>query len=42
MDNILKDNIKDLNGKNYLDLDVQPLHTTFIIDNINAFMDEPR
>jgi len=42
MDNILKDNIKELNGKNYRDSDVQPLHTTFIIDNLNAFMDEPR
>lgn len=42
MDNILKDNIKELNGKNYRDSDVQPPHTTFIIDNINAFIDEPR
>ena len=42
MDNILKDNIKELNGKNYRDSENQPLHTTFIIDNINAFMDEPR
>lgn len=42
MDNILKDNIKELNGKNYRDYDVQPPHTTFIIDNLNAFMDEPR
>ncbi len=42
MDNILKDNIKELNGKNYRDSDVQPIHTTFIIDNLNAFMDEPR
>ncbi len=42
MDNILKDNIKDLNGKNYRDSNVQPLHTTFIIDNLNAFIDEPR
>ncbi len=41
MDNILKDNIKELNGKNYRDSENQPLHTTFII-NINAFMDEPR
>lgn len=42
MDNILKDNIRDLNGKNYRDAEIQPLHTTFIIDNLNAFMDEPR
>ena len=42
MDNILKENIKELNGKNYRDSEEQPLHTTFIIDNINAFMDEPR
>lgn len=42
MDNILKDNIKELNGKNYRDAEKQPLHTTFIIDNLNAFMDEPR
>lgn len=42
MGNILKDNIKELNGKNYRDSDVQPIHTTFIIDNLNTFMDEPR
>lgn len=42
MDNVLKDNIKELNGKNYRDSDNQPLHTTFVIDNLNAFMDEPR
>lgn len=42
MDNILKDNIKELNGKNYRDSNVQPLHTTFIIDNLNAFIEEPR
>ena len=42
MDNILKDNIKELNGKNYRDAPNQPIHTTFIIDNLNAFMDEPR
>ena len=42
LEGILKNNIKDLNGKNYRDSDEQPLHTTFIIDNINAFIDEPR
>lgn len=42
MDNILKDNIRDLSGKNYRDASTQPIHTTFIIDNLNAFIDEPR
>lgn len=42
LDNTLKDNIKGLSGKNYRDSEAQPLHTTFIIDNLNAFMDEPR
>lgn len=42
MENILKDNIKELSGKNYRDAKTQPVHTTFIIDNLNAFMDEPR
>lgn len=42
MDNILRDNVKELNGKNYRDAEKQPMHTTFIIDNLNAFMDEPR
>lgn len=42
MDHILKDNIKELNGKNYRDAEAQLLHTTFVIDNLNAFMDEPR
>lgn len=42
MDNILKDNVKELKGKNYRDAEKQPIHTTFIIDNLNAFMDEPR
>ena len=42
LDNILKDNIKELSGKNYRDSDAQPLHTSFIIDNLNAFIDEPR
>ena len=42
MDNILRDNIKELSGKNYRDAERQPIHTTFIIDNLNAFMDEPR
>lgn len=42
MDNILKKNISELSGKNYRDSDNQPLHTTFIIDNLNAFINEPR
>lgn len=43
MDNLLKENVKTLNGKNYRESeDNQPIHTTFIIDNINSFIDEPR
>lgn len=42
MDVVLKENIKVLNGKNYRDCDRQPIHTTLIIDNVNAFLDEPR
>ncbi|WP_297958181.1 FtsK/SpoIIIE domain-containing protein [uncultured Ruminococcus sp.] len=43
MDNILKENIKVLNGKNYREAaDEQPIHTTFIIDNLNAFTEESR
>ena len=42
MENILKENIEKLNGRNYRDAEQPPLHTTFIIDNLNAFLDEPR
>ena len=42
LDNILKENIKVLAGQNYRDAQNQPIHTTFIIDNLNAFLDEPR
>ena len=43
MDGILKDNIQVLNGKNYSEsAEEQPIHTTFVIDNLNAFLDEPR
>lgn len=42
LDNILKENVKALNGKNYRDAQIQPIHTTFIVDNLNAFLDEPR
>lgn len=39
----LKDNINNLKGKNYISCDDnQPLHTTLFIDNVNAFLDEPR
>ena len=42
LDNILKNNVKDLNGKNFRDSDERLLHTTFLIDNVNAFISEPR
>lgn len=42
LESILKNNIRDLDGKNYRDAQEQPIHTTFIIDNLNAFLDEPR
>lgn len=42
MDHILKENIKALNGKNFRDQDAGLIHTTLIIDNLNAFIDEPR
>lgn len=42
LENILKANIRELNGKNYRDCEVQPIHTTFMIDNLNALIDEPR
>ena len=42
LENILKENIRDLNGKNYRDCETQPIHTTFMIDNLNALIDEPR
>lgn len=39
----LKDNIKKLKGKNFRAVsDNQPIHTTLFIDNVNAFLDEPR
>lgn len=39
----LKDNISCLKGKNYSSCnDNQPVHTTLFIDNVNAFLDEPR
>ncbi len=43
MEDQLKDNIKQLNGKNYRAVtENQPIHTTLFIDNVNAFLDEPR
>ena len=44
MENILKENIKMLEGKNFREVneDKQPIHTTFIVDNFNAFIDEQR
>ncbi len=43
MDDQLKDNIKKLKGANYRAvIDDQPIHTTLFIDNLNAFLDEPR
>lgn len=39
----LKNNVKKLKGKNYRDVsENQPIHTTLVIDNVNAFLDEPR
>lgn len=39
----LKDNIRKLKGKNYRDVtENQPIHTTLFIDNVTAFLDEPR
>lgn len=42
LEGILKENIEKLSGKNFRDYDGQLIHTTFIIDNVNSFMDEPR
>ncbi len=44
MENILKENIRKLDGKNFREADdgQQPVHTTFLIDNFNAFIDEQR
>jgi len=43
LESILKSNIKVLDGKNFREADDnQPVHTTFIIDNFNAFAEESR
>ncbi len=39
----LKENISCLKGKNYSSCEEnQPIHTTLFIDNVNAFLEEPR
>ncbi len=43
LENVLNDNIKQLDGKIYRNAtENQPVHTTFIIDNLNAFINEDR
>ena len=44
MDLIFKENTKQLNGKIYKNADEndKPIHTTFIIDNLNSFINETR
>ncbi len=44
LESILSDNTKKLDGKVYRNCDEnkRPIHTTFIIDNLNAFIDEDR
>lgn len=43
MEDQLKENISKLKGLNYkVAKENQPIHTTLFIDNVNAFMDEPR
>ena len=43
MEDQLKENIKKLGGKNFRGVESgQPVHTTLFIDNVNAFLDEPR
>ncbi len=43
LEGILKENIKILNGHNFREVDEdQPVHTTLVIDNINAFTEESR
>lgn len=43
LESVLKSNIKVLDGKNYREANEnQPVHTTFIIDNFNAFAEESR
>ena len=44
LESILSDNTKQLDGKIFRNCngDNRPIHTTFIIDNLNAFIDEDR
>lgn len=44
MEDQLKDNNDKLEGKNFRDCaaNQRPIHTTLCIDNVNAFLDEPR
>ena len=43
MEEQLKNNISILKGKNYnACTENQPIHTTLLIDNVNAFLEEPR
>ncbi len=44
LDSIMSDNTKSLGGKIYKNIreEERPIHTTFIIDNLNAFINENR
>ena len=42
LDTILKENIKKLGSGNYKTSEEEICHTTFIVDNLNAFVDEER
>ena len=43
MEDQLRENIRILKAKNYRAVsENQPIHTTLMIDNVNAFLDEPR
>lgn len=44
LENVLRDNNDLLDGKNFREAEEgkQPVHTTFIIDNFNSFIDEQR
>ncbi len=42
IEEIVKNNSKELAGQNFANYDASMVHTTFVIDNLNAFQDEPR
>ena len=42
LEGILKSNIQSLNGANFPESEKELIHTTFVLDNVNAFLDEPR